>query len=212
MGLDTSKYSFTDVFSTEDWALDMVPRPVVGVVMLFPIKDVSEEHAKAERTKIEQDGQTVSDNVYYMKQTIGNACGTVGIIHAIINANKQGTRDLVKKDSYLDKLTTVTATMTAAERAAYLESDDEIESVHGSAAAEGQSAQEEDVNTHFICFTHMDGCLYELDGRKQFPINHGSTTAETLLEDTCVVVKQFMERDPGELKFTILALAHTSNE
>ena len=27
----------------------------------------------------------MSDNVYYTKQTVGNACGTVGLIHAVAN-------------------------------------------------------------------------------------------------------------------------------
>lgn len=52
----------------------------------------------------------------------------------------------------------------------------------------------------------MDGSLYELDGRKAFPINHGPTSPTTLLADACSVVKQFMDRDPGEMRFTIVAL------
>lgn len=30
--------------------------------------------------------QVVSDKVYYMKQTVGNACGTVALLHAAGNA------------------------------------------------------------------------------------------------------------------------------
>lgn len=30
MGLDVSKIQFHDVMSTEDWALEMIPRPVLG--------------------------------------------------------------------------------------------------------------------------------------------------------------------------------------
>lgn len=30
---------FTDVFSTEDWALEMVPSPVLAVLFLYPIKE-----------------------------------------------------------------------------------------------------------------------------------------------------------------------------
>jgi len=30
--------------------------------------------------------QELSQNVYFMKQTVGNACGTIGILHAIGNA------------------------------------------------------------------------------------------------------------------------------
>lgn len=38
-------------------------------------------------------------------------------------------------------------------------------------------------NTHFVCFVVKDGHLYELDGRKHAPINHGPSTPETLLQD-----------------------------
>lgn len=55
--------------------------------------------------------------------------------------------------------------------------------------------------------SHVDGCLYELDGRKVFPINHGPSSADTLLEDATAVVKKFMARDPEEVRFTVVALA-----
>lgn len=42
--------------------------------------------------------QEVSPNVYFMKQTIGNACGTVAIIHSI--ANNTDVLEL-GKDQYL---------------------------------------------------------------------------------------------------------------
>lgn len=38
-----------------------------------------------EEKKVEGDGQDVSENVYYMKQFVGNACGTIALIHAIAN-------------------------------------------------------------------------------------------------------------------------------
>ena len=149
MGLDTSAYSFHDVFSTEDWAIEMVPKPVVAVVMLFPIKEKTEEHRLEEQTRIESSGQVVSPNVYYMKQTVGNACGTVGILHAVGNARSTVS---ITPDSYLDRLYTRTATMSPDEIAADIEADNEIEATHTSAAEEGQSHQEEgEINTHFVC-------------------------------------------------------------
>ena len=51
LGLDTSIYSFQDVLATEDWALEMVPKPVVGVVMLYPISPNQEAHRKEEGEK-----------------------------------------------------------------------------------------------------------------------------------------------------------------
>lgn len=47
-----------------------------------------EEFKAQEEEKINADGQEVSENLYFMKQCVGNACGTVALIHAI--ANNQG--------------------------------------------------------------------------------------------------------------------------
>ncbi|KAH7488961.1 Ubiquitin carboxyl-terminal hydrolase 3 [Phytophthora ramorum] len=188
----------------------MVPSPVVAVIMLFPIKPHTEEADKQEAKRIEKDGQIMSPNVYYMRQTVGNACGTVGILHAIGNM-----RHLVRltPGSYLDKFFNTTKTKTPEEIAQYLEEERET---HGSAAEAGQSEQLESVddpiNTHFVCFSCVDGTLYELDGRKKRPINHGPSSPDTLLQDACQAIKKFMARDEGEMRFTILALAKTATD
>jgi ubiquitin carboxyl-terminal hydrolase L3 len=128
----------------------MVPQPVVAVVMLFPIKPESEEFARTEKENIEKNGQFVSPNVYYMKQTVGNACGTVGILHAIGNARTQLS---IKPNSYLDRLYKRTGALSPEAIATDLEADTEIEETHTSAAEGGQSEQQEgEVDTHFVCF------------------------------------------------------------
>lgn len=89
----------------------------------------------------------------------------------------------------------------------------QLEEAHEGAAQEGDTKvpeRDESVNAHFVAFTNVKGQLYELDGRKSFPVNHGATSAETLLEDAAKVVRGFIERDPGELRFTIVALAAAS--
>lgn len=68
------------------------------------------------------------------------------------------------------------------------------------------------VSPVYIFCSHINGHIYELDGRKRFPINHGTSSPESLLPDACRVIREFMERDPGELRFTILALAPTAEE
>lgn len=99
----------------------MVPRPVLAVLMVFPItkaseklKDEGEVNLPAaegkvlhfppsaeerrvltkafclcgdlpEEERISKTGQEVSPNVWYTKQTVENACGTVGLLHSIAN-------------------------------------------------------------------------------------------------------------------------------
>ena len=40
LGFDTSKYAYMDVFSTEEWAADMIPSPCKSVLFLYPCKEV----------------------------------------------------------------------------------------------------------------------------------------------------------------------------
>lgn len=211
MGFSTGEYCLTDVFSTEEWALEMVPKPVLGVVFLYPLTEKSEKHKAEEEERIQKEGQVVSPNVYYMKQTVGNACGTVGLLHAIGNIRHFHDGNLLgPEDSYLRTFYKATESLSPDEIADYLMNDDAIESFHGSSAQEGQTEADEEslkVNKHFIAFTHVDGHLYELDGRKNFPINHGETSPETLLPDACRVIQGFFDRDPEEVGFTIMALA-----
>lgn len=42
LGFPVTLLAATDVMSTEEWALEMVPRPVAAVLMVYPIKEVQE--------------------------------------------------------------------------------------------------------------------------------------------------------------------------
>jgi ubiquitin carboxyl-terminal hydrolase L3 len=56
---------------------------VAAVLLLFP---VSEGYMAYRRESAASETPAdILDSVFFMKQTIGNACGTIGIIHAIAN-------------------------------------------------------------------------------------------------------------------------------
>lgn len=44
-----------------------------------------EAFKQEEEEKLKDQPQEVSPDVYFIKQTIGNACGTIGLIHAVAN-------------------------------------------------------------------------------------------------------------------------------
>jgi len=211
LGLNTAQFGYHDVLAFEDWAYEMIPKPVIAVLMVFPVSEVEEEFRHRESAMIEANGQEVSRNLYYMKQTISNACGTIGLLHSVGNG-RHVFPELVFPDSHLDKLLEATKTMTPDEIANYLEEDTALETVHEESAQLGQSEAVVDVDAHFVCFTCCDGCLYELDGRKKFPINHGPSTQSTLLADAARVIRGFMDRQPDSTSFTTIALAGKGEE
>ena len=207
IGFDTSLYEFVDVFSTEDWALDMIPQPVAAVLLLYPLTKKIIENEGSEPVALED----MQDKVWFMKQRIGNACGTIGLLHALLNA-PEAIR-IVQPDSWLSKFQEdcpiPLAPISKAER---LEGDKKIAKLHDDATSSENNATsrgslEDNVDTHFIALVCVQDKLYELDGRKEGPILHGSTSQMTLLKNACKVIQKFMARDPTEARFAITALA-----
>lgn len=64
------------------------------------------------------------------------------------------------------------------------------------------------MNEHFVAFVKRDGYLVELDGRKSQPIIHDklSDDAQFLKYAACVIRQNFMDKDPEELRFSIIAV------
>lgn len=213
LGFDASKHQFVDVFSTEPWALDMIPQPVSSVVVLFPATD--KVQAKREGMRSETT-RRVGDRVWYMRQRIRNACGTVAILHALANAPPSVRDGAVTAPSWLASfLEGCPASSSPEEKAEAVENDADLESYHERASdalinRTSRGAPGDELDMHFVAFAHVGGKLYELDGRvEQGAVCHGDTTQENLLKDACGVVKQLMEADPNEMRFTIIALAPT---
>ncbi|KAG0330433.1 Ubiquitin carboxyl-terminal hydrolase isozyme L3 [Podila humilis] len=189
-------WRYADVMGLDEELLAFVPQPVHAVILLFPVSPTYESYVQEEKTRIDQQGQVVSPNIVFYPQTISNACGTMD------------DNGIIKK--FLEK----TVGLSPAERAKALEEDTSLASVHESHASTGQTATPDladEVNLHFVCLVERDGHLYELDGNKPYPINHGPSSKETFLLDAIKVAKQFVERDPENLNFSVIA-ATTAEE
>src|ERR1700744_3897973 len=113
-----------------------------------------------------------------MEQHAENACGTVAMLHSIVNLHNNGHKDLVKGNCFIQNFIEKTANLNPTERGAFLKGNKELEQAHKEAVVAGESEVEENTMTHFIAFVIIEGDLYELDGRKEFPINHGKCTEE----------------------------------
>ncbi|KAJ3193866.1 Ubiquitin carboxyl-terminal hydrolase isozyme L3 [Irineochytrium annulatum] len=184
LGVDTSKFAFTDVWGLDEDMLAYVPKPVAAVILLFPVTDKYDMARKQEEERIRTSGQKVSPKVYFIKQTIANAY-----------------------DGPLKRILERGANKTPEERAKLLEEDEDLAAVHAASSHEGQTAAprlEDDVNLHFVAFAKVDGDIYEFDGNKIAPINHGP--AGDVMTGSAKVIKQFMDREPDEVQFTVIAL------
>lgn len=54
------------------------------MISLFPFFQY-EEHCKEQEKEIEEKGQTISSELFFMKQFVHNACGTIALIHSVAN-------------------------------------------------------------------------------------------------------------------------------
>lgn len=137
-----------------------------------------------------------------MKQKISNACGTIALIHAAANCGIDLTDGTLK--SFLDKC----QGKSYQERGDLLQSETTFTEAHEEVAQAGLTAVTDNVMHHFIALVNFNGTLYELDGRKSFPISHGPVTGD-FSKECARVCREFMARDPEDVNFNIMALAGT---
>ncbi|XP_043286930.1 ubiquitin carboxyl-terminal hydrolase isozyme L3-like [Venturia canescens] len=200
------KWGFVDVYGTDPVMLALVPKPVLALILLYPLSSKTSEYDAEEAKKIEESGQKVSSTVYHLKQCVSNACGTVALVHSIAN----NTDEIQLEDGFMKKFIADSLDCSFEDRGQLLIKEGQgIGEAHEKMAQEGQTAAppvDQPVYHHFVAFVHKDGSLYELDGSRPTPINHGPSTKETLLEDAAEVCKAYMSRVPKEVRFTMVAL------
>jgi ubiquitin carboxyl-terminal hydrolase L3 len=81
--------AFHDVFSIEDpELLAFVPRPANALLLVFPVsKSYETFRMEEDKERKEYDGKGEGEPVIWYKQTIRNACGLIGILHAVSNGS-----------------------------------------------------------------------------------------------------------------------------
>lgn len=86
IGVSTS-LAFYDVLSIDDSdLLAFLPRPALALILVFPTSSVYEEQKRNEEEgKESYEGSGEGENTVWFKQTIYNACGLYGILHAVCN-------------------------------------------------------------------------------------------------------------------------------
>jgi len=214
LGVKNDNYEFIEIIGFDEELLSFVPQPVSAVLLVFPITDEHEKHRQTEFEEAAQTPPDYSQAIYFLKQAVGNACGSIAVIHSIANNLEKFQLDSHKP---LAQFLETTKLMTPEQRAEHLKHAMDMATANDTMAEEGESRvidRDEHVNLHFVCFINVNNELYELDGRHPHPIKHSIEKQPgqplDLLRSTKDVILKLIEHAGGDIRFSMMALTKTT--
>jgi len=207
-GLQAS-WQLVDIWGTDPELLLFVPQPVVAVTLVFPY-DLPGIVALRQQKLVDSQDQK-DPAVWHSYQKIRGACGTYGLLHAVMN-NYDKLEPFMTADGFYRTFYDETRGMDAAQKATALHDKPKeiIETTHEATAASSDTTTDTSskaiAGLHFTSYVHVNGGLYEMDGLAPHPIRHGNTTPENLLFDAINAIKGYMAAAPGDVRFGMMAL------
>ncbi|KAF2811089.1 cysteine proteinase [Mytilinidion resinicola] len=203
---------FYDIYSIDEpELLAFIPRPVHALIFICPAKAYYKTREEEDETIPAYDGSGEAEPIVWFKQTIGNACGLIGCLHAVCNG---GARNYIQPGSDLEAILKEAIPLKPSPRADVLYNSQALEVAHASAAQKGDTAPPpsfDHVGQHFIAFVKGDdGRLWELEGGWKGPLDRGvlSEDDDALSEKALQLgVRRFIKNMGEDLRFSIVALA-----
>jgi len=200
-----NKFGVTGVQVEELWSLDKEQfadlKPVYGLVFLF--KWTSDDEPAG---SIVQDSRL--DKIFFAKQVINNACATQAILSVLMNIEDPA----VTLGATLAEFKEFCGSFDAGMKGLTLSNSDQIRSVHNSFARQtlfefdSKKADKDDDVFHFVSFIPINGRIYELDGLKAGPIDHGPA-GEDWTENVRPIIEARMQKyQQGEIHFNLMAI------
>lgn len=201
------KFGATGVQVEELWSLDEGVfddlKPVHGLIFLF--KFVQDEEPAG---TVIRDAR--GDKVFFAKQVINNACATQAVVSLLLNC----THSDLNLGPELTKLKEFSMSFDPKMRGLTLSNSETIRSAHNAMARQTlfeydpKTPTQEEEAYHFIGYIPIDGRLYELDGLKDGPIDHGpiSSDQDWLNVVRPIIMKRINKYTEGEIHFNLMAL------
>ncbi|KAI9698652.1 MAG: ubiquitinyl hydrolase 1 [Candelina mexicana] len=204
--------TFHDIYSlTSPTLLSPIPRPVHALIFICPAATF--HRARDAENEAMPLYKGTGANPMWFKQTIGNACGLIALLHAVCNGV---AKKYITEGSDLEKLYKEAVPLEVDARADLLYNSEALEKAHMEAALLGDSpapSSEERCGLHFIAFVKgEDGRLWELNGGMKGPVDRGmlGEREDALSEKALDLgVKTFLRdgEGNGDVRFSIVALA-----
>ena len=148
---------------------------------------------------------------HFIKQIVRNACGTMALLHAVINV-AETCGGQYPEGSFLHRLMGLAAAgKTPEELGAFLNEDPELETVHGAFASQGQSQMDSNTAYHFVAYVNLEGVIWEVDGRRNKPLQKGSCTQEDFGLKISALLQGYIQMD-DTCRFSLMALSPNQGE
>ncbi|KAF2795362.1 cysteine proteinase [Melanomma pulvis-pyrius CBS 109.77] len=216
LGLKPS-LAFHDLYSlTEPELLAFIPRPVLALLVIIPMTPTWGEARTAEdKDKTEYEGSGEDEPTIWFKQTIGNACGSIGLVHCLLNGEASKH---IETGSTLDQIRIDALPKKMLDRAKVLEDSEVFEKAHAEAAVMGDTKPERNghVGQHFVAFVKgKDGHLWELEGDRKGPLDRGALKDDEDVLSAAAVemglgrLMRIESEKGGDLRFSAIALAES---
>ncbi|KAI2829331.1 hypothetical protein CBS147482_7312 [Aspergillus niger] len=208
---------FYDVYSLDDPSqLTHIPRPALTLLVIIPLTPAWDQSRKAEDANKEEPypGSGRPDEpVIWFKQTIGHACGSIGLLHSVINGPAV---DFITPGSDLETIRNLAIPLDMNKRAKMLYNNEAFEVAHKSVEQTGESdanLMDERDGGHFVSFVKSGGKLWELEGSRKGPLKRGDLAEnEDVLSPRALdmgirrIIKLNAD-EGGSLLFSCIALA-----
>lgn len=215
LGLSTD-LQFYDVYSLDHpEQLAHIPRPALALLVIIPLTPAWDQSRKTEDAdRKAYTGYGPDEPVIWFKQTISHACGSIGLLHCLINGPAV---DFITSDSDLAAIRSLAMPLNMTERAKMLYNNKPFEVAHKSVEQVGDSSADPTIERdggHFVSFVKSGGKLWELEGSRKGPLERGYLADdEDVLSPRALDmgIKRIVElnKDGGEenLQFSCIALA-----
>ncbi len=212
----SSELQFYDVYSLDEpELLAHIPRPALALLVIIPLTPAWDESRKAEdASKGPYTGSGPDEPVIWFKQTIGHACGSIGVLHSLINGP---AADFIKPDSDLAAIRSLAIPLDMTKRAEMLYNSEPFELAHKSVELAGDSYADltgKLEGGHFVSFVKSGGKLWELEGSRKGPLERGSLADnEDVLSPRALdmgikrIIKLNADGGGEDLRFSCIALA-----
>lgn len=188
VGLAPHTLEFHEIISLEEPnLLGPILRPVLALLVIIPMTPAWKAYRQAEDAEMLANAHQTADThakPIWFPQIIGNACGSIGLVHCLLNVPADAGHSHILPDSVLARIRDAAMSLKSSEDCAKLLYDDEeFGLLHQSVAAMGQSsmsvAEDGGFTGHFVAFVKgADGHFWELEGDRQGPVDLGVLEAE----------------------------------